>query len=212
MLADLTPCHVSPGFLEEVPYVFTPFAKPRSTAEKPLCRRRDGLLDLPIPSLNRYPQPASRPEMHSTSATKCACLAGWILSCAVAECFMWVIASENTLDTRRPEGVHWVLNPAPTSFFLMPTPERSAGVSLPNPPNHACPDSDHLCQNPWTKFEGSRHLHHHRFQAPRRCFADNIAPPGKVLTESNLPPKLPRRSSKPGRLGKYPHGSDPYFR
>ena len=75
---DSMPC--LPGVLEEVPYVFTPSAKPRSTAEKSLCRRRDGLQpissDLPNPSLNRYPQPAFRPEMYTTSATKGACLAG----------------------------------------------------------------------------------------------------------------------------------------
>ena len=31
---------------------------------------------LPIPSLNRYPQPGSRPEKYSTPATKGACLVG----------------------------------------------------------------------------------------------------------------------------------------
>ena len=74
LLADSTLYPVSPGFLGQVPYVSTPFVKPRSKTEKPLSRRRDGgqpiSSDLRIPSLNRYLRLASRPEMYSTSPTK----------------------------------------------------------------------------------------------------------------------------------------------
>ena len=75
---DFIPC-LSKGFLEEIPCV--------SLLQRKFVRGLKGGFagdatvinpeissGLPLPSVNRYPQPASRPEKYSTPATKGACL------------------------------------------------------------------------------------------------------------------------------------------
>ena len=81
-LADSTLYHVSPkGFWKKfrtclpllqniVHWLNTPSAGDATVVNPEISS------GLPIPSLNRYPQPASRPEKYSTPATKGVCSVG----------------------------------------------------------------------------------------------------------------------------------------
>ena len=171
---------LSKGFLEEIPYVLFLQRKVARGLRKVFAGDATVInpeisTGLPIPSLNRYPQPGSRPEKYSTPATKGACLTGRILGYVVAQRRAWVVASdpaENPYwkrDVRRTFPKLSVVTQSELSAFLLQTPEKPACVSLPNLSSHARSDTEPFVykSNTQPRFKGCRYLCHSRFRTPR---------------------------------------------
>ncbi|KAF9792903.1 NADH dehydrogenase 21 kDa subunit [Thelephora terrestris] len=138
---------------------------------------------LPIPSLNRYPQPASRPEHYSTPATKAS---------DPAQNPYW------KRDVRRAFPKLSVVTQTELSAFLLQTPEEPA--QIPGPGSKAADTSI----TPASELPEAVSL----TQA-----ISTVASRGKIFSESSLPPKLPTPYPRwtPTYSEDAPHDPDSYF-
>ncbi|KAF9650858.1 NADH dehydrogenase 21 kDa subunit [Thelephora ganbajun] len=143
---------------------------------------------LPIPSLNRYPQPGSRPEKYSTPATKAS---------DPAENPYW------KRDVRRAFPKLSVVTQPELSAFLLQTPEKPACAYLPNPSRLRSKAAN-------TSITAASEL---PGTVPLTQAISTIASRGKIFTESNLPPKLPTSYPRwnPTYSEDAPHDPNSYF-
>ena len=159
---DFIPC-LSKGFLEEIPCVSFPqrkFARGLKDgfAGDATVINPEISSGLPLPSVNRYPQPASRPEKYSTPATKGACLDSGLYRGSVSRVGCSLRSSRKPLlETRRPEGIPKALGSHPTRTLRFPLANsRETRVrisSKPSPRTHVL-NLLHTKSNTRPRFKG----------------------------------------------------------